>query len=303
MQSPEPPKFTQLKSSVSSFLFSVFGHVDWQPPLWIPWLGRQSTQTVTHAKAHPRQAIAIAASFAIAAASLVFYETRPTPQYISVTVTAPPVTLYDDQGKAQINPLLIQFSESAAPLQQVDKRVTPGRDLSPAIPGVWFWVDDKQLKFTPKNDWPIDGDFTVRLARKGVLAAGVELEDYKLRFHSQSFSARISESQFYQDPTDPNLKKLVATVAFTRPVDPAQFEKRISLAFAKDATYLGLNPNATTPDGRNFTVVYDKLKLFARIHSAPLAMPRDDTGMTVKIDSGVRAALGGNATDSPSPPP
>ena len=181
----------------------------------------------------------------------------------------------------------------------MDKRVTTGVDLSPAIPGVWFWIDDKQLKFTPKNDWPIDGDFTVRLARKGVLAAGVELEDYKLPFHSQPFSAKISESQFYQDPTDPNLKKLVATVAFTHPVDPAQFEKRISLAFAKDATYLGLNPNATTPDGRNFTVVYDKLKLFARIHSAPLAMPRDDTGMTVKIDSGVRAARSGNATDSP----
>ena len=60
---------------------------------------------------------------------------------------------------------------------------------------------------------------------------------------------------------------------------------------AKDAEYLGLKP-----DSRNFTVVYDKFKLAAHIHSAALAMPRDDTPMTLRIDKGVRAARGGNET-------
>src|SRR5206468_9233406 len=92
-------------------------------------------------------------------------------------------------------------------------------------------------------------------------------------------------------PRDPNMKKLVATVKFSHPVDTEQLESRISLTAAKDAEYLGL-----TPDSRHFTVLYDKFKLAAFIHSAALGMPRDDTPMAVLIDPGVRAARGGNET-------
>jgi uncharacterized protein YfaS (alpha-2-macroglobulin family) len=58
---------------------------------------------------------------------------------------------------------------------------------------------------------------------------------------------------------------------------------------AKDAQYLGL-----TGDSRFFTVLYDKFKLTANVHSAPLTMPRDDTAVTVRVEKGVRAARGGN---------
>jgi hypothetical protein len=152
-------------------------------------------------------------------------------------------------------------------------------------------VSDKQLQFTPKSDWPVDATFTVRFAKKGFFAREVVLEDYSADFKSQPFSAKLAKTEFYQDPRDPNLKKLVATVSFSHPVDTEQFEKRVSLAVAKDAAYLGLKP-----DSRNFTLVYDKFKLAAHIHSAALAMPRDDTPMTVRIEKGVRAARGGNET-------
>lgn len=84
---------------------------------------------------------------------------------------------------------------------------------------------------------------------------------------------------------------LVATVRFSHPVDAAQFEQRISIALSKDGQYLGLQP-----DRRNYSVAYDKFRLAAYIHSAALAMPRDDTAMTLRIDRGVRAARGGNET-------
>ena len=64
---------------------------------------------------------------------------------------------------------------------------------------------------------------------------------------------------------------MVATVTFSHPVDAAQFEQHVSLIPGKDAEFLGL-----TADSRRFTVLYDKLKLNAYIHSAALAMPRDD---------------------------
>src|SRR5439155_20283099 len=148
--------------------------------------------------------------------------------------------------------------------------ITAGIEMSPKMPGGWRWNGDKSLEFTPKNDWPVDQRFTVSFGRKGFFSPGVLLEDYSFQFRSQPFSAKISESQFYQDPRDANLKKLVATVEFTHPVHTGQFEQRVSLALAKDAVYLRLKP-----DSRTFTVVYDKFKLSAYIHSAALAMPRD----------------------------
>ena len=47
-------------------------------------------------------------------------------------------------------------------------------------------------------------------------------------------------------------------------------------------------------------MAYDKFKLAAYVHSAALAMPRDDTPMTLRIDKGVRAARGGNDTPEPT---
>jgi hypothetical protein len=60
----------------------------------------------------------------------------------------------------------ILFKESAAPLKQVQKSVTSGIEISPAIAGTWTWMNDRELRFTPKNDWPVDVAFTLRLAAK-----------------------------------------------------------------------------------------------------------------------------------------
>ncbi len=93
----------------------------------------------------------------------------------------------------------------------MQKPVTSGIDVSPALPGAWFWNSDKELQFTPRDDWPVDGRFTVRFVKNGLFANQVVLENYRFTFKSQPFSASIADSQFYQDPRDPNLKKLVAT--------------------------------------------------------------------------------------------
>ncbi len=150
--------------------------------------------------------------------------------------------------------------------------------MSPPVPGTWFWTSDKELMFTPKGGLADRHD----LQGKDVLAGDSSTRasswrDYRFDFSSAPFSAKITESLFYQDPVDPNLKKLVASVQFSHPVDNAQFERHVSLSLAKDAQYLGLEP-----DSRFFTVVYDKFDLAAHIHSAALAMPRDDTPMTLQ---------------------
>jgi uncharacterized protein YfaS (alpha-2-macroglobulin family) len=272
-------------------LVSLFGRWKWEAPPWLAWLGARAGRLRRGIAAHPALAGLAALALILAAGSWAWYATRPKPHYVAYTVTEPGLTEYNAAGIASIKPLTIVFSESAAPLKQIKTAVSTGIVLSPSLAGTWFWVSDKELRFTPKDDWPVDGAFSVQMARQALFARQVRLDDYRFKFRSQPFAARITDSQFYQDPRDPNLKKLVATVTFSHPVDAAQFESRVSLNVAPDAAYLGL-----TPDSRHFTVVYDKFKLAAHVHSAALAMPRDDTPMTVRVDKGVHAARGGNNT-------
>src|SRR5580704_2197775 len=280
-----------LWSALTRFSVHLIGRWQWQPPGWIATLRGHIAAPWRYAAAEPKRAAFVLLGLLSLVGGYVWYQHRPIPNFLEYTVTAPPLTTYDDNGIAAIQPLKVDFSGSAALLRLVEKRVTTGVDIAPAIAGAWFWVNDKQLQFTPKNDWPIDAAFTVRLARKGLFAQDIQLEDYSFKFKTQPFYARVDQSLFYQDPSDPNLKKLVATVKFTHPVDTEQFAKRVSLSLAFDATYLGLKP-----DSRQFTVAYDKFKLAAYIHSVPLAMPRDDTPITLHIEKGIRAARGGNET-------
>lgn len=282
---PDPPNL------FISLLRKVFGQFHWSAPEWVPWTERQLQKVERYFLADRRRIFIAVVTLLVIAGALMWWKLRPKPHYVEFTVTAPKLTSYDEKGVASIDPLIVEFAESAAPLTNLDKRLTSGLQISPKFAGNWIWLDGKRLQFTPASDWPVDGSFQVTMARKGFLAKTVELEDYDFSFKTQPFSAQISEKQFYQDPTNPALKKVVATVSFSHPVDTAEFEQRVSLVPAADAEFLGL-----TPDSKHFTVVYDKLKLNAYIHSAALAMPRDDTSMTVRIDKGVRASRGGNKT-------
>jgi uncharacterized protein YfaS (alpha-2-macroglobulin family) len=276
---------------IHSTLTKIFGRWHWEAPDWVPSARRRAGHTRDWLIADPKRLPAIGVLLVGTIAGAVWYKTRPRPHYVEYAVTAPALTEYNEKGISAIHPLQVAFTEPVAPLARLDKRLTDGIEISPATLGVWTWVNDKTLVFAPKSDWPVDTSFTVRLARKGFLTKNVELEDYSFKFNTQPFSAKISESRFYQDPLDPNLKKLVATVAFSHPVDTAQFEQRVSLVPAKDAEFLGL-----TPDSRHFTVVYDKFRMFAHIHSAALGLPKDDTTLSVSITKGLRAARGGNET-------
>jgi uncharacterized protein YfaS (alpha-2-macroglobulin family) len=277
--------------TLRAIVHNSIGHVTWQPPRWISWTAAQIRRAARHLWARPAQLAGVAVALVAIAGGWYWYSTRPKPHYVGYAVAAPGVTEFNDNGTRTVRPLRVQFEEPAAPLRLVQKPVTEGIQLSPALAGTWTWSSDTVLEFMPKDDWPIDGSFTVRLDRKKAFPPEVQLEDYSFDFKSAPFTAQIAESQFYQDPQDPNLKKLVATVRFSHPVDPAQLESHVALAVAKDADYLGLGP-----DSRHFTVNYDKFHLAAFIHSAALAMPRDDTPMTLRIERGVRAARGGNDT-------
>src|SRR5207247_5079953 len=128
----------------------------------------------------------------------------------------------------------LDFDGSAAPLNMVDQPLKAGIIMKPPVAGAWKWSGDNQLIFTPEKHWPIGRKFEVTLDKKAI-AEHVRLDTYELEFETVDFVAEMSEAEFYQDPVDPKIKKVVATVHFNYPVDPESFEKRVELTLADPA--------------------------------------------------------------------
>ena len=280
---------------------AVFGAWAWQAPRWFTWArggltdigGRWSSS----ARSHPRITGAILVGIVVVAvggyASWHWYQLLPKPEFAAFSLTAPARTRIEEEN-ARPDPLIVRFDRSAAALALAGKPLPNGVNMAPTLEGSWRWLDDRVLEFRPKQDWPIGEVYKVTLD-KSLLAPQVRLKDYRFEFSTARFAARISATQFYQDPVNPGVKMGVFDVQFTHPVDPAEFERRVELRLAgQKEGVLGVG-RETTP----FTVVYDKLKLVASVHSVSLPIPKDPTALQVHIDAGVRAARGGNPTATP----
>src|SRR5690348_2378764 len=102
----------------------VIGHWHWQPPVWLVWTGSRLSQAARYIAADAKRAGVILVMLAGAAGGWLWYKSRPAPHYVTYSITAPELTEYGDKGISSIKPLAVQFSESTAPLQQVEKTVT-----------------------------------------------------------------------------------------------------------------------------------------------------------------------------------
>lgn len=300
---------TGVFAALGKFLKPVTGSLSiaWKPPVWVG----QSLAFIRDLVAkYPRQlAIGSGSALVLALAGYIgwqYYLSLPKPaepERLTITVTAPQPTEYqhaDGTPGITIHPVEVVFSGSAAPIEMVGKVLSRGilirpvvkgrfwgeSDLEP-LKGEWSWVDDKTLRFAPAADWPIGAHIKVSIDPKLAVAPHVLLADDETSFDIAPFTATAGESEFYQDPENPAAKKTIMQVAFSYPVDPAAFEKRIALQ---------LKGRGDTPIPLKFTVTYDAVKMKAWIHSQPLELPRDDDAVQFSLDKGVVSSRGGNAT-------
>jgi uncharacterized protein YfaS (alpha-2-macroglobulin family) len=280
----------------------LIGDVQWLAPGWLRGLGNAAGFFAMAFSSWVRSdmrraAIAGGVGLALIAggvAGKAWYDRLPKPHEVTVEVVTPDPTPVD-QPNAKPDPLMIKFSESAATLAGVGKDVTTGIEVEPRIDGTWKWADDRTLTLTPKTDWPVGTEVVVTLAKKGLFAEHVRLQDYRVKFTTAPFVAKITEAQFYQDPADPASKKIVATVNFTHPVDAADFEKRVVLREeGKDGVILGLGA-----DDKKFKVTYDKFKVNAYIHSEPMPIPPQPVKIAVTVEAGAKSSRGGNGITAP----
>ncbi|NQD36034.1 alpha-2-macroglobulin [Permianibacter sp. IMCC34836] len=281
--------------TLSRIAAALFGSVSWQRPAWFAPAADAISDAWFWCRSRPRQmalAVGLFAAVFIGGWQLWdWYQHRPKPVTIGYQVDAPYLTYFADE-QWHIDDVLINFDDSVAPLEQIDKTVSQGLTLSPKVDGEWRWVTDRQLRFVPKADWPIDQEYEIQFAKTGLLAANVLLSEYETHFHTKPFRAELQNSEFYQDPVDPQLKKMVATFSFSHPVDTTSFEKRLELKLADGLKFL----NSNQPE---LTVTYDKEKLHAYVHTAALSIPREDLALRLLLAKGVAAERGGNATEDP----
>ena len=286
-------------------LRAIFGQIQWTPPAWLPRAAdslRIRTRRAVNWLAARRAANPV--GFWVTAASLLaviiggyagwqWYKHLPEPYYLQVSVSRPAPTPLEPN--AVPDNVEIQFSGSAARLGAIGKNVTTGITVTPALEGVWRWVGDAQLVFTPRHDWLIGQDYTIKLDRK-LFPSHILLKEYTYSFRSPDFGATIEDEEFYEDPTDPKIKQVVATVRFTHPVDKADFEKRISFRMRVEPVK---NFDSVDAKSFGFKVTYDAVGGRAFIHSDSFGIPNDEGEMLLTIAKGVRSSRGGPGTDEP----
>ena len=270
----------------------------WQPPGWMRWL----LQTARRALCWLQQrlmlvvlliALAVGAWFASPAVLKWWHGLTPEqvePTRISATVSPPQRTRIEDN--AAPNPLLVEFSGDAAPIHLSAGVEATGVSLEPALAGKWTWQESRKLQFTPKEDWPIGQTYNVKLA-DNALAQHVLLNDAskKLVFSSPVFLQSLQSAEFYQDPTQANVRRAIFMVNFSHPVNAAEFEKRIAISYDKpcETSMFG----AAKCEPLKHTVSYDKWQLTATIQSEALPIPEKSRAVVLQIAKGTTAKRGG----------
>ncbi|HEX2583802.1 MAG TPA: MG2 domain-containing protein, partial [Steroidobacteraceae bacterium] len=283
---------------------ALFGAMSWQPPGWIQWTGRSLSngyqRTNQYLQEKPKQAAIISGTtLLIVAAGIggwLWYKAQPKPIEVSFTVTAPAITCYSCEPQGRPNALRVHFNDSVAPVELTGHVLDMKKSkvsIDPVIAGEWRWEDDRTLTFQPSTDWGVGQQYDVTLARKSVVAPHIRLDKYSFDFKSAEFEAKVVNTEFYQDPEVAANKKVVVNVHFTHPVDPEKFEKRIAIKmFNRETDTREVEVNAP-----HYSVVYDKIKLNAFIHSDKLDVPPKEGRLAIDVDSGVQSARGGNKTD------
>lgn len=217
-----------------------------------------------------------------------WYASQPRLLEVKCTITGP-FPHVDEE--APISPVTFTFDGSAANSGDSGNDVAEGIAISPAIEGVWHWDDDSNLSFTPKNDWPIGTAYKVQFAKKFFP------DHLKIRrnyaFSTQNFEVSLSEGEFYIDPENGKIKRILATLSANYPIDPDSLEKNVVIKPSMLAKSGSLENRQY-----QYSISYDKLKLNAYIVSEPIGMPVESVTVNLSVKKGFKSSLGGKSASS-----
>lgn len=219
-------------------------------------------------------------------AVLAWFLFKPDPETVRVYLNAPGVTNLQLE-KPRPDPLVLEFGDSVAKLNQIGKELSTGVSLSPTMQGQWKWTSDRKLVFIPEQEWRIAQNYNVSLD-EAMFPSHILLDDYSPSFDTQGFTAALENTEFFQDPQNPKLKKLVSTVRFSHRLDKDDFKSRVKLIM-KDADPRVKDKGKDYP----YELSFNKVGNEAYIHSKPIAIPSKEQTLILRIDDGARSQEGG----------
>ena len=187
----------------------LFGRIDWQAPRWGQALGRGGRRAGATMRARPapgrRGGAAVDRAWRAGGwYGYRWWQARPKPVEVTFKIHAPERTAIelDDVEARKPHPVVITFSASVAPLSQIGKDVTSVA-LSPALAGTWHWIDDRQLSFMPKDDWPAGAEYTARFQQGRLQAGSAPERTTKPHFATAPFTAKIANARVLPGPAQP----------------------------------------------------------------------------------------------------
>jgi uncharacterized protein YfaS (alpha-2-macroglobulin family) len=211
-----------------------------------------------------------------------FYESRkPQPIYIPAEVYAPANAV----GSQEAKPLVLEFYGSAAPVDMAGKEAPGGISINPPMNGVWRWEGDNVLIFTAEKPWSIGAKYTINFA-KDFFPSHVRINP-SFSFSIEDFSVWEAGAEFYIDPEDSSVKRVLATIRANYPIDPASLEQNITIEPRIDR-----DSGLLKKQRYGFTVNYSKDFTEAYIVSEALGMPARDVSMRIDVKQGVRDSSG-----------
>ena len=282
-----------LKTRLGSLFAALFGRLSWEAPAW-------SQRLWALIRANRRALLGVFALSAAGAGVYAYVVTRPPPPNevrLSAVIRgiSSPGRRLKNEAVPTPQTLIIQFDGSAAPLADINKAITIGVSIRPAIDGEWKWLNERTLGFTPKTPWPVGEKYKVSMAQQLVNRPNTVLATKELELTVEPFAVSVASFEFYQDPVDPSVKQVVGTFRFNYPVDPESFEKRLKLDSVPSS-------NKTQHEAHKYTVSYDDLRFEAYVRSENLPMPIEDHIATLLLTKGAKAAgsSSGDEVDHPS---
>lgn len=272
---------------------SIFG--TWTPPAWLKTAGAfisgAARAAVGFTARHKRVFIACAIALgALLVAWLGFswwWARQPKLQEVSCTVEGPYPREYEEDP---VSSVWLYFDGSAAAAEDAGNLVEDGITITPPVAGSWRWEEDTTLVFTPESEWPVGTQYTIEFA-KDFFPDHLRIER-TYRFYTHEFSANLSEGEFYIDPEDGAIKRVLATISANYPIDPASLEGAIKIRpelLAKSGTLENRD--------YQYSVTYDGMKRNAYIVSEPLGMPVDTVTVNITVARGIASSLGGSPTN------
>jgi hypothetical protein len=288
------------------FFRSLFGSLSWSPPIWTLTLkdkylsSRVHAMISPHAKAararvaaNPRRFKRIALSALVTVVVLgaggyaikSYLDSRPKPAYAKVTLLAPHARKTGEDKKTV---LAVEFSVSAAPLNELNKPLLNTPELSPAVKGNWFWITDHTLQFAPdardaEADWAIGQKYHIYLGKE-VVAQHVMLEERNFDFNTEGFTAQLSKPEFYIDPQDAKIKKVTAEIDFNYPVKTEDLKKKVHLQLQDKDAYQLKPGGASVPVHITFSKTFEA----AYLESEVLPVPEHTQVMRIEVEEGLK---------------